>query len=124
MTTRKASVSRQWNVRGIGPKCAGKLVSKFGENIFDVIENYSARLEKSGIGPERRRRIKAAGRNRKWCAGISGLPPRFQQVGTSRAVRIYKTYGERAIETLKLILRPGQDIRGIGFRTATKLHKK
>ena len=32
-------------VKGIGPVYARKLVHKFGENIFDIIENYSARLE-------------------------------------------------------------------------------
>src|SRR6516165_236977 len=45
-------------VRGIGPVYARKLVSKFGENIFDIIENHSARLEEvEGIGPQRRRKI-------------------------------------------------------------------
>ena len=32
-------------VKGIGPVYAQKLVAKFGEKIFDIIENYSARLE-------------------------------------------------------------------------------
>ena len=32
-------------VRGIGPVYAKKLVAKFGEKIFDIIEQYSARLE-------------------------------------------------------------------------------
>ena len=48
-------------VKGIGPIYAKKLVHKFGEKIFDIIENYSVRLEEvEGIGPERRRRIKTA----------------------------------------------------------------
>src|SRR5438045_366876 len=48
-------------IKGIGPVYARKLVEKFGETIFDVIEHESARLEQvEGIGPGRRRRIKAA----------------------------------------------------------------
>ena len=48
-------------VKGIGPVYAKKLVAKFGEGIFDIIENHSARLEEvDGIGPKRRHRIKDA----------------------------------------------------------------
>ena len=47
------------------PVYAKKLVDRFGEKIFDVIENESARLEElDGIGPKRRKRIK--GRSSKW----------------------------------------------------------
>jgi exodeoxyribonuclease V alpha subunit len=48
-------------VKGIGPIYAKKLVHKFGDKIFDIIENYSARLEEvEGIGPKRRHCIKDA----------------------------------------------------------------
>ena len=48
-------------VKGIGPVYGKKLVEKFGEKIFDIIENESARLEEvEGIGPKRRHEIKAA----------------------------------------------------------------
>ncbi len=43
-------------VKGVGPVYAKKLVAAFGENIFHIIENCSARLEEvEGIGPKRRR---------------------------------------------------------------------
>src|SRR5215469_10298388 len=46
-------------------------------------------------------------------------------VGTSRAVRIYKTYG---VDAARLILenpyRLARDIRGIGFRTADQIAGK
>jgi 5'-3' exonuclease len=35
-------------VKGIGPVCAKKLVAKFGEKIFDIIEHESGRLEDRG----------------------------------------------------------------------------
>jgi exodeoxyribonuclease V alpha subunit len=48
-------------IKGIGPVYAKKLVDKFGEEIFTIIEQSSARLEEiDGIGPTRRRKIKAA----------------------------------------------------------------
>src|ERR1039457_6581240 len=48
-------------VKGIGPVYAKKLVEKFGEKIFDIIENESGRLEDvDGIGPKRRKRIKTS----------------------------------------------------------------
>ena len=112
-------------VKGIGPGYASKLVAKFGEKIFDIIENYSGRLEEvDGIGPERRRRIKAAWAEQKVIREIMVFL-HSNGVGTSRAVRIYKTYGEQAIETLRAnpyVL--AQDIRGIGFHTADQIAQK
>ena len=112
-------------VKGIGPTYAGKLVAKFGEKIFEIIENCSGRLEEvEGIGPERRRRIKAAWAEQKVIREIMVFL-HSNGVSTSRAVRIYKTYGEQAIETLRAnpyVL--AQDIRGIGFRTADQIAQK
>jgi exodeoxyribonuclease V alpha subunit len=112
-------------VKGIGPTYANKLVAKFGEKIFDVIDNYSARLEEvEGIGPERRRRIKAAWAEQKVIREIMVFL-HSNGVGTSRAVRIYKTYGENAIEAVRAnpyVL--AQDIPGIGFLTADQIAQK
>jgi exodeoxyribonuclease V alpha subunit len=42
-------------VKGISPVYAKKLVARFAEKIFDVIEQESAELEDvEGIGPRRR----------------------------------------------------------------------
>jgi len=112
-------------VRGIGPVYAAKLVEKFGGGIFDIIENYSARLEEvDGIGPERRRQIKAAWSVQKVVREIMVFL-HSHGVSSSRAVRIYKTYGENAIAEVRanpysLAL----DISGIGFRTADQIAQK
>jgi exodeoxyribonuclease V alpha subunit len=112
-------------VRGIGPVYARKLVSKFGENIFDIIENHSARLEEvEGIGPQRRRKIKEAWAEQKIVREIMVFL-HSQGVSSSRAVRIFKTYGEKAIETVRA--NPyglADDIPGIGFQTADKIAQK
>ncbi|MCX6930782.1 MAG: AAA family ATPase [Verrucomicrobia bacterium] len=112
-------------VKGIGPVYAKKLVGKFGERIFDIIEQESARLEDVvGIGPKRRQRIKEAWAEQKVIRKIMVFL-HSNGVSTSRAVRIYKTYGEGAIE--KVQLDPyclAKDIHGIGFKTADQIAQK
>src|ERR1035438_2177268 len=88
-------------VKGIGPVYAKKLVAKFGEQIFDIIEQESGRLEDvDGIGPKRRQRIKEAWAEQKVIRSIMVFL-HSNGVSTSRAVRIYKTYGESAIEKVQ-----------------------
>jgi exodeoxyribonuclease V alpha subunit len=112
-------------VKGIGPIYAKKLVAKFGEQIFDIIESQSARLEDvDGIGPKRRKRIKDAWAEQKVIRQIMVFL-HSQGVSTSRAVRIYKTYGENAIEQVQA--NPyalAKDIHGIGFKTADQIAQK
>ena len=112
-------------VKGIGPIYAKKLVDKFGEKIFDVIEKESGRLEElDGIGPKRRKRIKDAWAEQKVIREIMVFL-HSNGVSTSRAVRIYKTYGEGAIE--KVQANPyalAKDIHGIGFKTADQIAQK
>lgn len=112
-------------VKGIGPKYAQKLVEKFGEGIFNIIENFSGRLEEvEGIGPGRRRKIKDAWAEQKVIREIMVFL-HSHGVSAARAVRIYKTYGERAIERVRqnpyLLAR---DIAGIGFKTADEIAQK
>jgi exodeoxyribonuclease V alpha subunit len=112
-------------VKGIGPIYAKKLVDAFGEQIFDIIENYSARLQDvEGIGPSRRARIKAAWAEQKFIRQIMVFL-HSHGVSTSRAVRIYKTYGEAAIERVQA--NPyalAKDIHGIGFKTADQIAQR
>jgi exodeoxyribonuclease V alpha subunit len=112
-------------VKGIGPVYAKKLVDKFGEQIFDVIETQSGRLEElDGIGPKRRKRIKDAWAEQKVIRQIMVFL-HSNGVSTSRAVRIYKTYGEDAIG--KVQSNPyalAKDIHGIGFKTADQIAQK
>jgi exodeoxyribonuclease V alpha subunit len=106
-------------IKGIGPTYAKKLVERFGERIFEIIESESARLEEiEGIGPERRRSIKQAWAEQRVVRDIMVFL-HAQGLGTSRAVRIYKTYGEEAIERIRS--NPyslAKDIQGIGFKSA------
>lgn len=112
-------------IKGIGPAYAKRLVGKFGEEIFHTIEHYSVRLEQvEGIGPKRRKRIRAAWAEQKVIRAIMVFL-HSQGVSTSRAVRIHKTYGDDAIE--KVRANPyalAADIPGIGFKTADQIAQK
>ncbi|SPE62386.1 putative exodeoxyribonuclease V alpha chain [Verrucomicrobia bacterium] len=112
-------------VKGIGPVYAKKLVHKFGEKIFDIIETESGRLEDvEGIGPARRRRIKEAWVEQKIVRDIMVFL-HSNGVGSSRAVRIYKTYGANAIAEVQADpYRLARDIHGIGFKTADQIAQK
>src|SRR5499433_1846942 len=112
-------------IRGIGPVYAKKLVRAFGETIFDVIEQEPARLrEVTGIGPKRAERIIAGWADQKVIREIM-LFLHSNGVGTSRAVRIYKTYGADAVRLIsENPYRLARDIRGIGFRAADQIAAK
>ena len=87
-------------IRGIGPAYAKRLVKSFGEAVFDVIEADPGRLrEVEGIGPVRAARIAAGWADQKVVREIM-LFLHAHGVGTSRAVRIYKTYGAEAVAVI------------------------
>ncbi len=112
-------------VKGIGPILAKKLVGRFGAEVLAVIENRAAELQTvDGIGPKRRERIAHAWQEAKQVREIM-LFLHSHGVSTSRAVRIFKTYGEQAIE--KVRSNPymlAKDIYGIGFATADQIAQK
>ncbi|MGA0848536.1 MAG: ATP-dependent RecD-like DNA helicase [Chthoniobacterales bacterium] len=112
-------------IRGIGPVYAKKMVAKFGEKIFDIIENSSARLQEvGGIGAGRRQQIKAAWAEQRVVRDIMVFL-HSHGISTSRALRVYKLYGEEAITRVRanpyLLAR---DIPGIGFKSADAVGEK
>ena len=112
-------------IRGIGPAYAKRLVKAFAEAVFDVIEQDPGRLrEVEGIGPKRAERIAAGWAEQKVVREIM-LFLHAHSVGTSRAVRIYKTYGSEAVAVIsENPYRLARDIRGIGFKTADQIAVK
>jgi len=114
-------------IRGIGPVYARALVQAFGEQVFDLIEQEPGRLrEVTGIGQKRAARIVAGWAEQKAVREIMlFLHAHAHGVGTSRAVRIFKTYGQDAIALIsENPYRLARDIRGIGFRTADQVAAK
>ncbi len=112
-------------IEGIGPSYAKRLVERFGAQVFDIIENESAKLETvEGIGRKRRQEIRASWMSQKTVHAIM-LYLHQHGIGTARAQRIYKTYGEESLELLRANpYRLAADIRGIGFKTADDIATK
>jgi exodeoxyribonuclease V alpha subunit len=85
-------------IKGIGPAFAQRLVQRFGSDVLEVIENTPKRLfEVEGIGPIRHAKITTAWAEQKVIREIMVFL-HSHGVSTSRAFRIYKAYGNEAIE--------------------------
>jgi exodeoxyribonuclease V alpha subunit len=106
-------------VKGIGGHFAQRIVDVFGERTLKVIDESPTFLkEVKGIGPKRIELIRESWKQQKSVRDIMMFLQSLG-VGTARAVRIYKTYGSTAIDTIKA--NPyalATDIWGVGFRTA------
>ena len=112
-------------VRGIGQVYARKLVRAFGDRLFDIIDAEPERLrDVAGIGPKRVDRIIEAWAEQKVVREIMVFL-HSHGIGTTRAVRIYKTYGNDALQVMsENPYRLAYDIRGIGFTTADAIAMK
>ena len=74
-------------IQGIGPEYAKRLVAKFGDGVFEVIENEPGRLrEVPGIGPVRAERITSAWDEQKVVREVM-IFLHSHGVGTARARR-------------------------------------
>ena len=112
-------------VKGIGPAYAGRLVAAFGTEVFDIIEQTPTRLlEVDGIGKKRASKITSGWADQKVIREIMVFL-HAHGVSTSRAVRIFKTYGQEAIAVVRENpYRLASDIRGIGFLSADTIAQK
>jgi exodeoxyribonuclease V alpha subunit len=106
-------------IKGIGPVTAKRIVAHFGLETLEIIEAQCDRLiEVAGIAQKRVDLIKSA-----WAAqkAIKEVMVFLQGhgVSTTYAVKIFKQYGDQAIEVVsKNPYQLATDIYGIGFITA------
>ena len=109
-------------IKGIGPKLAERIVAKFKEDTFDVIEQTPERLlEVPGIGMDRTGKITKAWQEQKQVKEIMVFL-HSHGVSTNLAVKIYKTYGEQSLEIVqKNPYQLERDIYGVGFKTADRI---
>ncbi|MFH1632513.1 MAG: ATP-dependent RecD-like DNA helicase [Chloroflexota bacterium] len=109
-------------IKGIGPRLAERIVAHFEAATLDIIEQHPARLlEVPDIGPKRTRKITTAWEEQKQVKEIM-LFLHSHGVSTNLAVKIYKTYGDAALATVRQ--NPYQlerDIYGVGFKTADRI---
>ena len=112
-------------VKGIGPKMAKQIVSHFGLQTFEVIENDIEKLlEVPGIGKGRIGKIHDSWEKQK---DVKDIMVFLQGHGVSStyAAKIYKQYGKDSIERVQT--NPyclADDIWGIGFKTADGIAQK
>ncbi len=108
-------------IKGVGPITAERIVSKFGEDSLDVIENNPEWLtDIRGISPKKAHEISEAYRMQFGMRTVMLYCNRF--FGPSLSVRIFKKYGSAAIDMIEnnpYIL--CEDIVGIGFEKADKV---
>jgi len=112
-------------IKGVGPAMALKLFEAFGKDVLDVLEREPEKLlAVEGVGAR-----KLAGIKESWQAQreIRSLMLFLQthNVPTTFAARIFKTYGQGAIDKLKS--NPydlAYVIRGIAFKTADAMALK
>ncbi|MBQ6622710.1 MAG: AAA family ATPase [Mogibacterium sp.] len=112
-------------IRGIGPKLAGLIVDRFGDETLEVIENEPERLLKvKGIGPKSLEVIIESYRSTREFTRVS-FELRELGIEMAQAVRIYKLYGAESLQVVRdnpysLV----EDIYGISFRRADAIAMK
>ena len=109
-------------IKGVGPVTAKRIVAHFGAETFDIIDRHPQRLsEVSGVGQKRVSMVNAAWIEQK---AVKEVMIFLQGHGVSAglAAKIYKHYGDSAIETVQRNpYRLSEDIYGIGFLTADRI---
>ncbi len=106
-------------IKGIGPGYAKKIIDKFGQKVFEVIDQTPHLLQEiTGISGARYDSILASWENHKAIREIMVFL-QTHGMGVSKANKIYKTYGQKAIKVIeKNPYQLAKDIHGIGFKTA------
>ena len=108
-------------IKGIGPKMAQKIVEEFGEDTFGVMENHPDWLAQiPGISRKRAEEISFDFKEK---SGIRSAMMFFRETfGAALTVRIYKRFGESAVDRAKqnpYIL--CDEISGVSFERADRL---
>jgi len=112
-------------IKGIGPRTAELIVEKFGDKIFEVLDNSPKELlSVNGIGKKKLDSIVASwDENKNSREVVSFFAP--YGISTNICLKIFRQYKEHSIETVKknpYIL--AKDIWGIGFKKADEIAMK
>jgi exodeoxyribonuclease V alpha subunit len=108
--------------KGIGPELAKRLVKQFGLETIHVIEKSPERLtEVPGIGEARAKKIADVYATQRHIENIM-VTLRGHDVTEGEANRIYKRYGNDAINVVKQNpYRLAREVNGIGFHKADRI---
>lgn len=112
-------------VKGIGPVFAKAIVSRFGLETLDVIENDIERLkEVPNLGNKRVEKIRESWEKQKEIKNVMVFLQGYG-VSTAYAAKIYRQYGKESVSRVKdNPYRLADDIWGIGFKTADSIASK
>jgi len=109
-------------IKGIGPAYAARIVSRFGLETLDILDNDPDRLsEVAGLGRTRVERVKEAWKEQREVHRIMVFL-QAHGISATYAVKIFKTYGRKSMGVVKN--NPYQlteDIWGVGFRIADSI---
>ena len=109
-------------IKGVGASLAARIVKKFGDDTFRVMEEEPELLTQvKGISERKAREIGAQMEEKK---ELREAMVYLQQFGLSNAIaaKIYDTYGMKLYAVMRENpYRLAEDIRGIGFRMADEL---
>lgn len=108
-------------IRGIGPKTAQRIVEKFGEETFEVMENHPDWLAQiQGITLKKAIEIAEEFKEK---AGMRSAMMFFRDYfGSAMTVKIYQHFGERAVDlTRKNPYVLCEHVEGIGFNKADEI---
>ena len=109
-------------IKGIGKRYAKRVVKMFGERTIDILNNDIAQLlNVEGIGPKKLEKIKESWDEQRGVHTVM-LFLKGHQISTGYAVRIYRAYGQNAINVIKENpYRLIDDVDGIGFTIADQI---
>ncbi len=109
-------------IKGVGPVTAKRIVQRFGVDTLRVLDVEPARLREAlGVGPKRAASVAAAWEEQRHIREVM-MFLQTHGVSTNLAVKIYKTYGDDALEVVQEDpYRLARDIWGVGFKTADKV---
>ena len=112
-------------IKGIGPVTARRIVRKFGAETLTVIEQEPERLvEVLGVGRKRVDMIVRAWAEQQKIKEVM-LFLQSHNVSTGLAVRIFKQYGDDAVDIVRTDpYRLAREVFGIGFLTADKIARE
>lgn len=112
-------------IKGIGAALAGRIVKKFKEDTFRIIEEEPERLsEIKGISERMARDIYRQFEEKRDMRSAMLFLQQYNITG-NLAVKIYTEYGQRMYEILKdNPYRLAEDIAGIGFKTADEIARR
>ena len=109
-------------IKGIGPSLAGRIVKKFKEDTFHIIENEPERLsEVKGISERKAQEIYKQFHDKQDMRQAMMFLAKYG-ISTAYAVKIYNEYGSRLYDIIRENpYQMAEDVSGIGFRLADEI---